>query len=226
VSGRRLIAPSVLSADFGRLADEVRAVADAGADWLHLDVMDGHFVPNLTIGPAIVAAIRKATTLPLDVHLMITDPTTYVPRFIAAGADWVSFHAEVCPEPRDLIAEIRQRGAHPAMVINPETPVASVKHAAAELDMLLVMSVHPGFGGQAFIDGSLEKLREARRMRELLGAKFLIEVDGGITTENAVAVAEAGADVIVAGTAVFRAPDYAAAIAALRSGRAAADATS
>jgi ribulose-phosphate 3-epimerase len=211
----------VLSADFGRLADEVRAVAEAGADWLHLDVMDGHFVPNLTIGPAIVAAIRKATTLPLDVHLMITDPTTYVPRFIDAGADWVSFHQEVCPEPHALITDIRKRGAHPAMVINPETPVASVAHAAEALDMLLVMSVHPGFGGQSFIAGSLEKVREARRLRDRLGASFLIEIDGGITTENAGAAAEAGADVIVAGTAVFRAPDYAAAIAALRGDRAA-----
>ncbi len=208
----------MLSADFGRLTEEVQAVTEAGADWLHLDVMDGHFVPNLTIGPAVVAAIRKATKLPLDVHLMITDPVTYVPRFIDAGADWVSFHQEVCPKPHDLIAEIRKRGAHPAMVINPETPVAAVEHAVAALDMLLVMSVHPGFGGQSFIDGSLEKLAEARRLRTRLGAEFLIEIDGGITTENAGAAAAAGADVIVAGTAVFRAPDYAAAIRALREG--------
>ena len=208
----------MLSADFGRLTDEVKAVAAAGADWLHLDVMDGHFVPNLTIGPAVVAAIRKATTLPLDVHLMITDPATYAPRFIDAGANWVSFHQEVCAEPHGLIDDIRKRGAHPAMVINPETPVAAVEHAASAIDMLLVMSVHPGFGGQAFIDGSLEKLREARRLRERLGARFLIEIDGGITTENAGAASAAGADVIVAGTAVFRAPDYAAAITALRGG--------
>ncbi|MEO6028422.1 MAG: ribulose-phosphate 3-epimerase [Candidatus Binatia bacterium] len=218
MSRPRQIAPSVLSADFGRLTEEIEAVTAAGADWLHLDVMDGHFVPNLTIGPAIVAAIRKATKLPLDVHLMITDPTTYIPRFIDAGADWVSFHQEICPEPHDLIADIRKRGAHPAMVINPETPVATIEHAAAALDMLLVMSVHPGFGGQGFIAGSLEKLEEARRLRTRLGADFLIEIDGGITIENAGAAAAAGADVIVAGTAVFRAPDYAAAIRGLRQG--------
>lgn len=218
MSRARQIAPSVLSADFGRLTDEVEAVTAAGADWLHLDVMDGHFVPNLTIGPAVVAAIRKATKLPLDVHLMITDPATYAPRFIDAGADWVSFHQEVCSEPHALIADIRKRGAHPAMVVNPETPVAAVAPALAAIDMLLVMSVHPGFGGQSFIDGSLAKLEEARRLRASLGASFLIEIDGGITIENAGAAAAAGADVIVAGTAVFRAPDYAAAIRGLRQG--------
>jgi ribulose-phosphate 3-epimerase len=212
----RQIAPSVLSADFGRLDEEVRAVAAAGADWLHLDVMDGHFVPNLTIGPGIVAAIRRATTLPLDVHLMITDPVRYAPRFIEAGADWVSIHHETCPEPRELIADIRARGARPALAINPETPIAAVAAVAAELDMLLVMSVHPGFGGQGFIPETIPKLEDACRLRERLGAKFLIEVDGGITTENVSKVAAAGADVIVAGTAVFRAPDYAAAITAMR----------
>ena len=212
----RQIAPSVLSADFGRLDEEVRAVTAAGADWLHLDVMDGHFVPNLTIGPGIVAAIRRATSLPLDVHLMITDPARYAPLFIDAGADWVSIHHETCPEPHALIADIRARGARPSMAINPETPVASVIGAAAEIDMLLVMSVHPGFGGQGLIAETLPKLAEARRLRERLGAKFLIEVDGGITSENVGEVAAAGADVIVAGTAVFRAPDYAAAIAAIR----------
>jgi ribulose-phosphate 3-epimerase len=212
----RQIAPSVLSADFGRLDEEVRAVAAAGADWLHLDVMDGHFVPNLTIGPGIVAAIRRATTLPLDVHLMITDPVRYAPRFIEAGADWVSIHHETCPEPRELIADIRARGARPALAINPETPIAAVAAVAAELDMLLVMSVHPGFGGQGFIPETIPKLEDACRLRERLGAKFLIEVDGGITTENVGKVAAAGADVIVAGTAVFRTPDYAAAITAMR----------
>jgi len=206
----------VLSADFGRLAEEVQAVAAAGADWLHLDVMDGHFVPNLTIGPNTVAAIRKATTLPLDVHLMITDPARYAPRFIDAGADWVSIHHEACPEPHGVLADIRSRGARPAMAINPETPVAEVATVLPALEMLLVMSVHPGFGGQHFIADALAKLEEARRLRDRLGATFLIEVDGGITVENVGRVARAGADVIVAGTAVFGAPDYAAAIHAMR----------
>jgi ribulose-phosphate 3-epimerase len=210
------IAPSVLSADFGRLDEEVRAVTAAGADWLHLDVMDGHFVPNLTIGPEIVAVIRRATSLPLDVHLMITNPARYAPRFIEAGADWVSIHHETCPEPHELIADIRARGARPALAINPETPVAAVAGALPDLDMLLIMSVHPGFGGQGFIPETLQKLEEARRLRERLGATFLIEVDGGITTDNVGKVAAAGADVIVAGTAVFRAPDYAGAITAMR----------
>ena len=206
----------MLSADFGRLDEEVKAVTAAGADWLHLDVMDGHFVPNLTIGPAIVAAIRRATGLPLDVHLMITEPERYAPRFIDAGADWVSIHGEVCPKASELLADIRKRGAHPAMAINPETPIATVTDMLPELDMLLVMSVHPGFGGQTFIADALPKLAEARRLRERLGAGYLIEVDGGITTENVGTAAAAGAEVIVAGTAVFGADDYATAIRALR----------
>ncbi len=211
-----LIAPSVLSADFGRLGEEVRAAEAAGADWLHLDVMDGHFVPNLTMGPDIVAAIRRATTIPLDVHMMVSDPGRYAPRFIEAGADWVSIHYEACPEPRDLIADIRSRGARPSVAISPATPVAVLAPSAPDLDMVLVMSVHPGFGGQRFIPESLPKLAEARSLRERLGARFLIEVDGGITIENASAAAAAGADVLVAGTAIFGAPDYGAAITAMR----------
>jgi len=211
-----LIAPSVLSADFGRLAEEVRAAEAAGADWLHLDVMDGHFVPNLTMGPDVVKAIRRATTIPLDVHMMVSDPGRYAPRFIEAGADWVSIHHEACPEPRDVIADIRTRGARPSLAVSPDTPVAVVAPTAAELDMVLVMSVHPGFGGQRFIPESLGKLAEARALRERLGLRFLIEVDGGITLENAAAAAAAGADVLVAGTAFFGAADYAAAITAMR----------
>jgi len=211
-----LIAPSVLSADFGRLADEVRAAEAAGADWLHLDVMDGHFVPNLTMGPDVVKAIRRATTIPLDVHMMVSDPGRYAPRFIEAGADWVSIHHEACPEPRDVIADIRTRGARPSLAVSPDTPVAVLAPTAAELDMVLVMSVHPGFGGQRFIPESLGKLAEARALRERLGLRFLIEVDGGITLENAAAAAAAGADVLVAGTAFFGAADYAAAITVMR----------
>jgi ribulose-phosphate 3-epimerase len=216
VAAARKIAPSVLSADFGRLAEEVAAATAAGADWLHLDVMDGHFVPNLTIGPAIVGAIRRATTIPLDVHLMITDPEKYAPRFIDAGANWVSIHREVGEAPSALLADIRKRGAHPAMAINPETPIASVADVLPELDMLLVMSVHPGFGGQEFIPDSLARLREAQRLRDRLHPGCVIEVDGGITTTNVGAAAAAGAEVIVAGTAIFRAPDYGEAIRAMR----------
>jgi len=212
----RTIAPSVLSADFGRLTEEVCAAADAGADWLHLDVMDGHFVPNITIGPSIVKAIRRSTPLPLDVHLMITDPLRYVPAFVAAGADWVSVHQEACSDLHHAVNEIRAAGARAAVAINPSTPVATVADVLADLDMLLVMSVNPGFAGQGFIEHSLAKLEEAARLRQRLGATFLIEVDGGITVENVARAAAAGADVIVAGTAVFGAESYAEAIASMR----------
>ncbi len=217
-----LIAPSVLSADFGRLHEEVRAAEAAGADWLHLDVMDGHFVPNLTMGPDVVKAIRRATSLPLDVHMMVSDPGRYAPRFIDVGADWVSIHYEACPEPRGVLADIRTRGARPSLAVSPDTPVAVVAPSARDLDMVLVMSVHPGFGGQKFLPGSLAKLEDARRLRDRLGLGFLIEVDGGVTVENAEAAARAGADVLVAGTAVFGATDYATAITAMRQAGAAA----
>jgi ribulose-phosphate 3-epimerase len=210
------IAPSILSADFGRLAEEVRAAEHAGADWLHVDVMDGHFVPNITIGPTIVEAIRRATSLPLDVHLMITEPRRYIGAFVAAGADWISVHQEACPSLGDAIADIRRAGARASVAINPETPVAAVASVLADIDMLLVMSVHPGFGGQRFIADALAKLRTAAELRARAGARCLLEVDGGITVDNAGAAVAAGADVIVAGTAVFCAPDYTAAIAALR----------
>jgi len=206
----------VLSANFACLGEEVRAAAAAGADWLHIDVMDGHFVPNITIGPAVVEAIRGETTLPLDVHLMISDPGRYVPAFIKAGADWLSVHQETCSALREVVAEIHALGARAAVAINPDTPVEAIADVLPELDMLLVMSVHPGFAGQSFIGDSLRKLREAARLRDRLKAAFLIEVDGGITTENARHAAEAGADVIVAGTAIFRADNYARAIAAMR----------
>ncbi len=213
---RRTIAPSLLSADFGRLADEVRAVAHAGADWLHVDVMDGHFVPNITIGPPIVAAVHKASPLPLDVHLMITEPHRYLAAFVRAGASWVSVHHEACAAPRETVAEIHALGARASVALNPETPVSAAADVLPDLDMLLLMSVHPGFGGQAFIPATLAKIEEAARRRAATGARFLIEVDGGITADNVDRVASAGADVIVAGTAVFGASDYAGAIAALR----------
>lgn len=210
------IAPSILSADFGHLADEVRAVERAGADWVHLDVMDGHFVPNLTIGPEIVAAVRRATSLPLDTHLMVTDPEPFVAPFAQAGADWLSFHIEVATEPTRVIDAIRRCGSRPAIVINPDTPLTAVEDVLPDVDMLLVMSVHPGFGGQGFITSSLEKLAAARRLREDRGLDFLIEIDGGIKADNVAEAVAAGADVIVSGSGIFKTPDYAATMAAMR----------
>lgn len=210
------IAPSILSADFGRLADEVRAVEQAGADWVHLDVMDGHFVPNLTIGPEIVAAVRRATSLPLDTHLMVTDPEPFVAPFAQAGADWLSFHIEIAAEPEGVIEAIRRHGCRPAIVINPDTPLAAVEEVLPDVDMLLVMSVYPGFGGQGFIASSLEKLAAARRFREERGLGFLIEIDGGIKSDNVAEVVAAGADVVVSGSGIFKTPDYAATMAAMR----------
>ncbi len=207
-----LIAPSILSADFGRLAEEVRAVEQAGADYLHVDVMDGRFVPNLTLGPVVVEAVRKATRLPLDVHLMIVEPEKYIEAFVKAGANLISVHVEASPHLHRTLQQIRQAGAKPSAVLNPSTPVAMVEDVLGELDMVLLMSVNPGFGGQRFIAHTLEKIRRLRQAIETVD----IEVDGGIDAENCRRVIDAGANVLVAGTAVFHAKDYRAAIAALR----------
>jgi ribulose-phosphate 3-epimerase len=210
------IAPSILSADFGRLADEVQAVTAAGADWIHVDVMDGHFVPPITIGPLVVEAIRRATDLPLDVHLMIEAPERQVPEFVRAGAASVTVHVEACQDVRMALGVIRDAGARVGLSLNPPTPLERVRPFADAIDVLLVMSVNPGWGGQPFIPGSMEKLAAARRLRTESGARFLIEVDGGIKPANAAAAHAAGADVLVAGSAIFSSADYAATIRALR----------
>lgn len=216
MSRRVLIAPSILSADFGRLADEVRAVEQAGADYVHVDVMDGRFVPNITIGPVVVEAVRRATELPLDVHLMIVEPEKYIEAFAKAGASLISVHLEASPHLNRTLHQIRQAGARPAAVLNPSTPVEMVQDVLDDLDMVLLMSVNPGFGGQRFIPRTLEKIRRLRQMVSSRGVKVDIEVDGGIDPDTAPRVIDAGADVLVAGTAVFHSKDYRAAIAALR----------
>jgi len=211
-----LIAPSILSADFGRLADEVRAVEQAGADYIHVDVMDGRFVPNITLGPVVVEAVRRATQLPLDVHLMIVEPEKYVEAFAAAGANLISIHVEASPHLHRTLHQIREAGARPAAVLNPSTPVDMVEDVLDDLDMVLLMSVNPGFGGQRFIPRVLDKIRRLGQLVNSRGLKVDIEVDGGIDPDTAPRVIEAGANVLVAGTAVFRAKDYRAAIASLR----------
>lgn len=207
------IAPSLLAADFGHLADEVRAVEAGGADWLHLDVMDGHFVPNLTFGPFIVEAIRKLSDLPLDCHLMIEDPLTYGPQFAEAGADIVTFHAEVAPEPGPIFDAIEGAGAKAGMVVNPDTDVRVLEPWLDRCAMVLVMSVFPGFSGQSFIPEVLEKVRT---LRGEMAFERDIEMDGGVSPSTAAACKDAGANVLVAGSAVFGKRDRAAAIAAIR----------
>jgi ribulose-phosphate 3-epimerase len=212
-----LVAPSILSADFGRLRDEVQAVTAAGADWIHVDVMDGHFVPPITIGPLVVDSVRRATKLPLDVHLMIEHPERQVGAFVDAGASGITVHVEACADVPAVLAAIRARGARPGLALNPPTPLERVEPFLSLIDLLLVMSVNPGWGGQPFVAGSMEKLDGARRMRDRAGARCVIEIDGGIKPSNAAEASAAGADVLVAGSAIFGSDDYAAMIRRLRS---------
>jgi len=212
------IAPSILSADFSRLGEEIAAVTAAGADFIHVDVMDGHFVPNLTIGPLVVKAIRKATTLPFDVHLMISPVDPYIDDFVRAGADILTVHPEAGPHLHRTLQAIRAAGARPGVALNPGTPVAAIEPVLSDVDLVLVMSVNPGFGGQAFISSQLKKIETLRKLIDASGRSVMLEVDGGVNAETAAQVVAAGADVLVAGSAVFRGDPkaYAANIAALK----------
>jgi len=197
------IAPSILSCDFSRLADEIQAVEAGGADWIHVDVMDGHFVPNITIGPVITAGARRATELPLDVHLMIDDPDQYLEAFVDAGADILTVHQEACRHLHRTVQRIRELGARAGVAVNPATSLESVREVLPDLDMLLIMSVNPGFGGQSYIPGSTDKLRRARGMLDEISSTADLEVDGGVDASNVASIVEAGATVVVAGSAVY-----------------------
>ena len=216
----KLIAPSILSADFSRLGEEIRAVEAAGADWIHIDVMDGHFVPNITMGPIVVEAARKSTQLPLDVHLMIENPDAFIPAFAKAGADWISVQVETCVHLNRTVHLIRENGAKAGVVLNPATPVSAIEWILADVDYILVMSVNPGFGGQKFIENSLERIR---KIREMIGKntsdsrKPLIQIDGGVNIDTIERISHAGVDVFVAGSAIFGSPDYGKTIEAFRS---------
>ena len=197
------LAPSILSADFARLGDEARAAIEGGAQLLHVDVMDGHFVPNITIGPPVVASLRKAVTVPLDVHLMIEDPDQFIPAFVDAGADWISVHQEACIHLNRTLELIKSHTVKAGVVINPATPVQTLGEVLDIVDYVLVMSVNPGFGGQKFIPGSLEKVRKLATMRNAKGLDYRIEIDGGVSLNNVAEIAKAGAEILVAGNAVF-----------------------
>ena len=202
------IAPSILSADFTKLGEEIKAVEDAGADWIHVDVMDGHFVPNITMGPIIVEAARQATSLPLDVHLMIENPDRFISDFISAGADLISVHAETCTHLNRTVQLIKESGAKAGAVLNPATPIQAIQWVLEDIDFVLIMSVNPGFGGQQFISNSLEKIRELKKFIQSSGLPVLIQVDGGVNKGTINDISLAGADVFVAGSAVFGSDNY------------------
>lgn len=210
------VAPSILSADFGNLAAEIRAICEAGCDLVHVDVMDGHFVPNLTIGPVVVSAVAKATTKPLDIHLMVENNSFFADLFLPLKPKFLTFHIEEEKHPMRLIDHIRKNGVSPGIVLNPHTPVSAIEHIIDEVDMVLLMSVNPGFGGQKFMPVVLEKTRALRELIERKNAKCLIEVDGGINGLNAPDLEEAGADVLVAGSYIFSSNSYEQAIRAIK----------
>ncbi len=210
------IAPSILSADFANLGRDIAAAEAGGADFIHVDVMDGHFVPNLTLGPPVIKAVRRVATVPLDVHLMIANPDFFLKAYVDAGASMLSVHVEVLPHLHRTIAAIKELGAKAGVVLNPSTPVSAIEEVAADLDFVLVMSVNPGFSGQSFLPRALDKTRAVRALLARVGSAAFVEVDGGIDTGNIRAVVDAGASVVVAGHAVFGQPDAAAAVRALR----------
>ena len=210
------IAPSILAADFACLGEEIRAVERGGATLLHVDVMDGHFVPNISIGVPVVTSLRKATRLPLDVHLMIENPQQYIPMFAEAGADMISVHQEATPHLDRALSMIREHGCKPGAVINPATPVSMLSEVLGNVDHVLVMSVNPGFGGQKFIRGALEKIRQLKLTRERYNQAFRIQVDGGVGPENVADLVRAGAEILVAGTSIFHTPDPAEAVRAMK----------
>ncbi|MCM3736168.1 ribulose-phosphate 3-epimerase [Bacillus cytotoxicus] len=210
------IAPSILSADFSRLGEEIKDVEKGGADYIHVDVMDGHFVPNITIGPLIVEAIRPITSLPLDVHLMIENPDQYIETFAKAGADIITVHVEACPHLHRTIQLIKSQGIKAGVVLNPHTPVSMIEHVLEDIDMVLLMTVNPGFGGQKFIHSVLPKVKQVADMIRDRNLQVEIEIDGGVNTETAKLCVEAGANVLVAGSAVYNEKDRGAAIAAIR----------
>lgn len=212
----KLIAPSILAADFSRLGEELRAVENAGADWIHVDVMDGHFVPNITMGPLVVKAVKRVTSLPIDVHLMIEDPDRYIPDFIDAGATWISVQAEASVHLNRTVQLIRELKCRPGIALNPSTPLSAIEWLVEHVDYVLIMSVNPGFGGQSLIPNTLEKIRRLRSTIDDRGLSTLIQIDGGVNEDTIASISEAGVDAFVAGSAIFGSVNYRKAIQSFR----------